>query len=252
METEAPERSEGVVGALDVPLDLPLAHVGTRALAVLVDTLILIAILIALAASAALLGETLSQLLGGWGIALFAWAAFLAFWGYFVASEQLMGGQTWGKRLVGLRVVAADGTDVGLLASLVRNLLRAIDVVPGTYGIGVATMLLSRRGQRLGDMAAGTVVVRERSGRMAAAAAERVWPEGFGVGDVSVVEHYFRVRDTLSPERRERVARKLLEWLARDHPKLLDEQPADAPPSVQVYRAFTPSVLGSRRPPGGA
>jgi uncharacterized RDD family membrane protein YckC len=250
METEAPERSEGVVGALDVPLDLPLAHVGTRALAVLVDTLILVAILIALAASAALLGETLSLLLGGWGIALFAWAAFLAFWGYFVLSEQLMGGQTWGKRLVGLRVVAADGTDVGLLASLVRNLLRVIDVVPGTYGIGVATMLLSRRGQRLGDMAAGTLVVRERSGRMAAPVAERVWPEGFGVSDVALVEHFFRVRDTLRPETRERLGRRLLEWLARDHPRLLEGQPTDAPPSVLVHRIFTPSILGGRSTPG--
>jgi uncharacterized RDD family membrane protein YckC len=252
METEAPERSEGVVGALDVPLDLPLAHVGTRALAVLVDTLILVAILVALAAAAALSGETLSRILGGWGIAFFAWAAFLAFWGYFVVSEQLMGGQTWGKRLMGLRVVAADGTDVGVLASLVRNLLRVIDVVPGTYGIGVATMLLSRRGQRLGDMAAGTVVVRERSGRLAPGAAERAWPEGFDVGDVALVEHYFRVRDTLRPDMREHVARRLLEWLARDHPRLLEGQPADAPPSVQVSRAFTPSVLEGRRSPGGA
>lgn len=239
--------SDPVVGALDVPLDLPLAHVGTRALAVLVDTLILILLFVAVLAATALLWGALPEGLGGWLGAIVAWTVFLLYWGYFVVSEQVLGGQTLGKRLLGLRVVAQDGTDVGPLASVVRNLLRVIDIVPGTYGIGVAAMLLSPRAQRLGDMAAGTLVVRERSGQMEASQEDRIWPDGFTTDDVALVEHYFRIQPTLKPENEARLSRQLLRWLEQDHPRALEGVATDIPPAVRLYRVFTPTLADRRR-----
>ena len=251
MDSQAPDMSDPIVGALDVPLDLPLAHVGTRALAVLVDTLFLILLLVSLFAAVMLLQGALPEALTSWlGVAM-AWASFLLYWGYFVIGEQLLGGQTLGKRLLGLRVVAQDGTDVGPLASIVRNLLRVIDMVPMTYGVGVAAMLLSPRAQRLGDMAAGTLVVRERSGEMAVSTADRHWPEGFTAEDVALVEHYFRIETTLRDEIRERLARQILRWLEREHPKALDGIATDVPASIRVYRVFTLSLADARRRSGG-
>jgi uncharacterized RDD family membrane protein YckC len=247
MESQAPDMSDPVVGALDVPLDLPLAHVGTRALAVLVDTLILILLFVALFAGMALLWGALP---GGFaellGVAM-AWATFLLYWGYFAGSEQLLGGQTPGKRLLGLRVVARDGTDVGPLASIVRNLLRVIDMVPATYGVGVAAMLLSPRAQRLGDMAAGTLVVRERSGRMEASQADRFWPEGFTADEVALVEHYFRVEPTLQDDARERIASLVLRWIEKEHPRSMEGVATGIPASVRVHRVFTLGLADPRR-----
>jgi uncharacterized RDD family membrane protein YckC len=78
---------------------------------------------------------------------------------YPVAFELLGGGQTLGKRWVGIRVVHEDGTRVRWQASLTRNLLIAADLLPGTYLFALVSMLVSRRFQRLGDHAAGTLVI---------------------------------------------------------------------------------------------
>jgi uncharacterized RDD family membrane protein YckC len=80
--------------------------------------------------------------------------------GYFIAAERLSGGQSIGKWLVGLRVVGADGSALSARASMVRSLLRLVDELPTSYLIGFVVMIASRRRQRLGDFAAGTVVVR--------------------------------------------------------------------------------------------
>jgi hypothetical protein len=80
-----------------------------------------------------------------------------------VAFETLASGRTPGKRAAGLRVVRLGGEPVGFMGSAVRNLLRLIDMQPGIlYAVGAVTILFSRRNQRLGDLAAGTLVVRER------------------------------------------------------------------------------------------
>jgi uncharacterized RDD family membrane protein YckC len=79
---------------------------------------------------------------------------------YFVFWETVTGGSSPGKRLVGLRVVKLDGLEVDLRASSIRNLLRAADVLPSSYLVGLTSMLISSRSQRLGDLAAGTLVVR--------------------------------------------------------------------------------------------
>lgn len=79
---------------------------------------------------------------------------------YFVLFETLAAGRSPGKMLTGLRVVAENGRAIGFPQALARNLLRFIDALPLGYLVGLAASLASPRGQRLGDLAAGTIVVR--------------------------------------------------------------------------------------------
>lgn len=101
----------------------------------------------------------LSALLGDVGAGFWFAMAALGEVVYPVAFEVLGGGQTLGKRWLGIRVVHADGTQVRWQASLVRNLLLFADFLPGTYLFALVSMLASRRFERLGDHAAGTLVV---------------------------------------------------------------------------------------------
>ena len=80
--------------------------------------------------------------------------------GYFVFWEMTTGGRSLGKALIGLRVVRDGGFPISLRESLVRNLLRIVDILPWSYTVGLVSMVLSRDGKRLGDFAAGTIVVR--------------------------------------------------------------------------------------------
>ena len=79
---------------------------------------------------------------------------------YFVFCEMTTGGRSLGKALIGLRVVRDGGFPISLRESLVRNLLRIVDVLPWYYTVGLVSVVLSRDGKRLGDFAAGTIVVR--------------------------------------------------------------------------------------------
>jgi uncharacterized RDD family membrane protein YckC len=83
---------------------------------------------------------------------------------YFIAAELVSGGRSVGKWLVGLRVVGGGGAALSTRASVVRNLLRLVDELPASYLLGFVVMLASKRRQRLGDLAAGTVVRREPRG----------------------------------------------------------------------------------------
>jgi len=86
---------------------------------------------------------------------------FLLFWGYFVIFETLWNGQTPGKRAGRLRVIRRSGQPVGAGEVMVRNLVRLIDLMPGFYGIGLISMFIDKEARRLGDFAAGTIVIRE-------------------------------------------------------------------------------------------
>ncbi len=85
--------------------------------------------------------------------------SFILFWGYYIFYEMLWNGQSPGKRWVGLRVLRVDGTPITLTESLVRNLIRLIDFMPMAYGVGIISMFINHQSRRLGDLAAGTVVV---------------------------------------------------------------------------------------------
>ena len=97
--------------------------------------------------------------LGEAGLGLFFVVMFLMEWFYPVLFEVRRGGATPGKRRMGLLVLHRDGTPVGWMSSIVRNLLRFADFLPVAYGFGIASMLADRDFRRLGDLAAGTVVV---------------------------------------------------------------------------------------------
>ncbi len=97
-------------------------------------------------------------MLGAFGMGLFLLLAFLVEWFYPVLFE-VGSGATPGKRSFGLLVVESDGRPVGLAASVIRNLLRTADFLPFLFGFGILFMLFHPRFQRLGDLAAGTLVV---------------------------------------------------------------------------------------------
>lgn len=86
---------------------------------------------------------------------------------YHVGFEALRDGQTPGKRLLGIRVVRNGGYPLGPGGAILRNLLRPLDFLPAFFGAGLVVALVTARTQRLGDLAAGTLVVRERAGDLA-------------------------------------------------------------------------------------
>jgi uncharacterized RDD family membrane protein YckC len=125
-----------------------------------VDYLIQALVVMALAVLFLILG--LDPFSGSFAAALWTICSFVVFTGYDIAFEVLNSGRTPGKRLNGLRVVRETGAPVTFTTSAVRNVLRLIDILPGTYLVGIAAILATRRNQRLGDLLAGTLVVRER------------------------------------------------------------------------------------------
>ncbi len=138
-----------------VTLDVQLAGVGSRFAAGLIDQVLKFAVLGALL----LLGQVVEgALFAAWLLVV----VFLVQFGYDVLFETLASGRTPGKRWTGLRVVRAGGGPVGFLASALRNLLRIVDALPGFYLVGFLAILFTKNNQRLGDLAAGTLVVRER------------------------------------------------------------------------------------------
>src|SRR5688500_18413746 len=134
-----------------IELTLRLAGPVPRALAWTIDFLLRVALVLVVMMIAGYFGPA------GWGVALIT--AFFAEWLLPAWFEATRGGQTPGKRVLGLAVLNDDGTPVRWPAALTRNLLRAADFLPLLYGVGLAAMLASRDFKRLGDLAAGTVVV---------------------------------------------------------------------------------------------
>jgi len=162
---ETPERVE---------LEFALASIGNRFLAVAIDHFIqYIAIFfvawffLSLAGVGVSDSEKLFDDAPKWVIALMILSLFLIFAGYFILFEWLWNGQTPGKRWLKLRVIRDDGRPLTLWEAIARNLLRIADAAPGfilpVYSIGLIVIFLNGRDQRLGDVFAGTVVIRERA-----------------------------------------------------------------------------------------
>ncbi len=142
-------------------LDLTLAGLGSRMIAAVVD-----AVLIGLLIFLLLFGASQLALDGfGSGIvvqALVTIVVTLVILGYLVGFEALNEGRTPGKRAVGIRVVTSEGDSIGFLAAFLRNLLRVIDFLPAVFIVGAASILLTKTNQRIGDITANTIVIRER------------------------------------------------------------------------------------------
>lgn len=148
-----------------VSIELPLAGIGSRFIAAVVDSLVLgsaILLLIFLAAFILPALNLLGPKSAAWGVGIFLLILFLVFWGYFALSEAFNNGRTLGKRVAKIRVIHQSGRGINFVEALARNLVRFIDYMPGCYGVGVVAIFMSKRSQRLGDMVAGTLVVRER------------------------------------------------------------------------------------------
>src|SRR5262249_1027168 len=141
----------------NVAFGYTVAGIGSRFLAALVDTIIIVTlqIIVLLVSGFALNRLDLIDALGAWLAAIFGLIAFLMFWGYYIFFEMLWNGQSPGKRWAGLRVIRVDGTPVTLAESIIRNLVRIIDFLPIGYGLGIVTMFVNDQARRLGDMAAG-------------------------------------------------------------------------------------------------
>lgn len=159
---ETPER---------VPLQFALASIGNRFIACAFDHFIQVVILLILGRLAAVatsfeFSTEAMQSLPRWVMAIMFIAFFLVIFGYFAFFEWLWNGQTPGKRLLKLRVIREDGRPITFWEAIARNLLRLIDAMPLTaipfYSVGLISVFISARDQRVGDMFAGTVVVRER------------------------------------------------------------------------------------------
>jgi uncharacterized RDD family membrane protein YckC len=143
-----------------VVLRYDLAGGGNRGFAALVDfaiaSLVFVGALFAFSFVVGLVGFEVAGTYFGVLVLL----TFFVAWSYFVLFEWLWQGQTVGKRMFGLRVIRDDGAPAGFTAVLIRNLLRVADFLPAFYGLGLLLIIVTPRSQRLGDLAAGTYVVR--------------------------------------------------------------------------------------------
>jgi uncharacterized RDD family membrane protein YckC len=167
-----------------VPLELVLAGLGSRFIAAILDASIQAVLLIA----TSLIFAAIS--VNGFVQAAFSILAFLIIFGYDVAFEVANAGRTPGKMATGLRVLRRDGRPVDFLTSAVRNILRIVDFLPVLYVVGTVMIVVTRQHQRLGDVAAGTIVVRERRATIPAVPLppQAALPDGsFLAWDVSAV-----------------------------------------------------------------
>lgn len=197
-----------------VDVELTLAGIGSRFIAAGFDFVIQWTVIVA---AGILLGVTGGDH-GGVNAAIFAVIFFLVFFGYDVLFEVRSRGRTPGKRWTGLRVVRTGGSPVTFVPSCVRNVMRLVDILPLFYAIGMASIFVTRQNQRLGDLAAGTLIVRERPGGMRADATSvtftRPVADGWDVSavtaqDIGTVRQFLSRRQALAGGPREELAQEL-------------------------------------------
>jgi len=208
-----------------ISFDYQLASLTERGLAYGLDLLIRGAVLV-LVSLALLLVFGVARLPGslfaGLGLGMIIW--FAVEWGYYVVFDLLWNGQSPGKRVFDLRVIKRAGHPIGFFDSVVRNLLRAADALPtGSYAAGALAMIVTRRFQRLGDLAAQTVVVKERKawhvGALSPPPASSFEPQSAAEAGLRrlmlsnrerrLLGEFVQRKDRLHPERREQLAQIL-------------------------------------------
>lgn len=150
-------------------IEFPLAGIGSRFIAVLIDSLIQTGTMIVLGLMFLGLGysvrgmfRNLPAYAGPWIAAILIFLFFLLMYGYFMLFESIWNGQTPGKRLTHIRVIKDSGQPITPIDAVARNLLRLVDQLPFGYGLGVLCAWISPQSKRLGDYVAGTVVVHEK------------------------------------------------------------------------------------------
>lgn len=212
------------------------AGLGSRAAAFFLDTVIRALFVLAIFVLVSLFSRWLPRLdptglmEGGpvsWVAALGVLAYGVIDLGYFLFFEAFWSGQTPGKRVQKLRVIRRDGQPIGLLESSIRNILRAVDMVAGVYPLGLFVMFFSRTNQRIGDYAAGTVVIVERRQQVpgvrtrlrSESAAEESGME-LHVSQLTprqyqVLSAFLQRRENMDPENRQQLAELLTQRLRK-------------------------------------
>ncbi len=224
-----------------IEVSYELAGLGSRFLAAVVDTLLTGLIVGGLALIAWIIRGQLSGQVGVSGLtaAIVAGAGLLIYIAYHIFFELTREGKPPGKRMTGLRVISIDGASVAPEQSAVRNILRIVDLLPVSYAIGVISLLVTARNQRLGDLAAGTMVVKERMEqieelpeeeperpelppevseevlRLVRGGARTVTRE-----EQQTIRRFLDRRFDLAPDARRRLARRLAEGLRQRFPGL--------------------------------
>jgi len=159
MEQPLPESELVVATPERVSFDYQVAGLGTRAIAQLLDLLILSAILVALFFAGLFVGIVLDS--GVVANLMWILGSFVVIFGYFWVSEAMWSGQTIGKKAFRLRAVGDRGEPLTLIQAGIRNVVRIVDFLPYGYGVGLIVLFINGKGKRLGDLAAGTVVVKD-------------------------------------------------------------------------------------------
>jgi uncharacterized RDD family membrane protein YckC len=203
-----------------VAIRYELAGLGSRFLAVTLDFIAQCAIIVVLAVAVGLSAPRLGAIVpaGGkhvaaWSIALLIALLFVVFFGWFIIFETWWSGRTPGKRALGLRVVRDGGFPVDAGAAVIRNLVRVVELLLGFYTLSAISALISKENKRLGDFAAGTIVVRERSETVPDLDAYLSRPirtdTGLTDADRMLVERFLARRATLDPSARVRLAARI-------------------------------------------
>lgn len=246
----APEETLNIDTPENVIFGYRVAGLGSRFLAALVDSFLiavlqLVVNLAVLLVARALFKFSLSSDNSGvaWLLAVFGLIAFAFLWGYYIFFEMLWNGQSPGKRWVGLRVMRLDGTPITLTESIIRNLVRLVDFLPAYYGVGVVAMFINSQARRLGDLAAGTVVVHDRAAVTLESLAAQPLPASASTGasgggqwpvqrltsrDLEIAEDFLRRRETLANRAvlAHRIAQALLTRMGAD-PALAEHVPGE-------------------------
>lgn len=226
-----PEETLDIQTPENVAFGYQVAGIGSRFLASLVDTIIVgllqvVILFVLILVLNAMDGNAFAEQFSAWLIAILGLIGAIFYWGYYIFFEMLWNGQSPGKRWVGLRVIRTDGTPITLSESLIRNLVRLIDFLPAAYGVGIVTMFIDKQSRRLGDLAAGTLVVQDHASlniqdlSVKRTVHLRPWAnvslDGFPVerltnNDLNLIEDFLQRRDQLT--HRDQLAIQILNTL---------------------------------------
>ena len=171
------QRRSGIVTPEAVVLEFETAGIGSRLLAGLIDITVQGALLIAVLLGVGMIASA-GAALGGIGAAIFYVLVFLVMFGYPAALETMWRGRTVGKAAMGLRVVTVEGAPIRFRHAAIRSILNLLDWYSSQGAVAIISMLTTRRNQRLGDLIAGTMVLRERSAAAPARPVQFVPPPG--------------------------------------------------------------------------
>ncbi|PZR13988.1 MAG: RDD family protein [Archangium gephyra] len=206
--------SLNIATAERVAVELPVAGLGSRAMAWLVDAMIMwVVALVAYFSVTFFVADPLNAVMtlaAGLRVGAIV-TVLLLLWAYWTVFELRWNGQTPGKRLLRIRVVKADGSPVTPFASAVRNLMRLVDFLPTCYPVGTAVMLVDSKHRRLGDLLAGTLLVRDE--QIDLSRYEQVRNVSLDVDVVEIASSWLVRYAQLEPAHRDRLGRLIAERL---------------------------------------